>query len=295
MHATPRWWLPVVLAVVLGSVGIVQVQAEIDRRLAGYESEEQFLYLSQGDWVKRLSLGYDGLLACVYWTRAVQHFGRQRLAKGEHKMLYPLLDITTTLDPQLILAYRFGAVFLADEPPSGPGRPDLAIKLLYKGIKQNPDYWRFWYDLGFLYYRTLEDYPKAAAAFRAGARHPDALPWMEVMATRVEAEGASRETARFLWMEMYNSTDDPTIRNAAEAHLVGLQMDDEIELLQAVLQRYEQVTGHKAESFEQLVREGWADGAPLDPAGYPYRVGADGRVLIHPETPIITSRLGERQ
>jgi tetratricopeptide (TPR) repeat protein len=291
-----RQWLPVSLLIaLLGGYGILAVQAEVDQRLADYRVEEEFLYLSSGDWVKRLALGYDGLLACVYWTRAVQHFGRQRLAEGEYKVLYPLLDITTTLDPQLLLAYRFGAIFLAEEPPSGPGEADHAVQLLQKGIRNNPDYWRFWYDLGFLYYRTLKDYEKAAEAFRTGAQHPQALPWMGVMATKVAAEGASRDTARVLWREMHNSTDDPIIRNAAEAHLAGLQVDDQIDILRALLQRYEEATEQRAESFEQLYEEGWTNGVPLDPAGYPYRIGPDGRVLIHPETPIITSQLGERE
>jgi tetratricopeptide (TPR) repeat protein len=292
----PREWLPIaVLVAILGGYGILTVQTAVDRRLADYRVEEEFLYLSSGDWVKRLSLGYDGLLACVYWTRAVQHFGRQRLAKGKYRVLYPLLDITTTLDPQLLLAYRFGAIFLAEAPPSGPGEAEHAVQLLRKGIKENPDYWRFWYDLGFVYYRGLKDYQKAAEAFRTGAQHPEALPWMDVMATKVAAEGANRETARFLWMEMYNSTGDPIIRNAAEAHLTGLQMDEEIEILVAVCQRYEQATGRRPGSFEQLYRQGWTNGIPLDPAGYPYRLSPDGRVLIHPETPIITSQLGVRE
>lgn len=291
-----RRWLAIgLLVALLGGYGIVWLQESVDRSLAQYRVEEQFLYLSSGEWVKRLSLGYNGLVACIYWTRAVQHFGRQRLAKGEYKILYPLLDITTTLDPQLILAYRFGAIFLSEEPPGGPGQPEKGAALLKKGIRQNPDYWRFWYDLGFLYYRSLRDYERAAAAFRAGAKNPKADKWMEIMATKVEAEGADRETARFLWNEMYKSTDDPTIRQAARAHLTGLEMDDQIEALQRLLIRYEEKTGKTPRSFAQMAEDGWIPGIPLDPAGYPYRISPDGRVLIHPTTPIITSELGQRQ
>lgn len=292
----PHRWLAVgLLVALLSGYGIFRLQERIDGSLAHYRVEEQFLYLSSGAWVKRLSLGYDGLMACIYWTRAVQNFGRQRLAKGEYKILYPLLDITTTLDPQLILAYRFGAIFLSEEPPGGPGQPQEAVALLKKGIRQNPDYWRLWYDLGFLYYRSLHDYQGAAAAFRQGAKNPKADKWMDILATKVEAEGADRETARFLWNEMYKSTDDPTIREAARAHLIGLLMDDQIVVLQQVVKHYEEKTGKAPPSFAQMAREGWIQGIPLDPAGYPYRISADGRVLIDPETPILTSELGQRQ
>ena len=48
--------------------------------------------------LKRLSLGYEGLLADIYWTRAVQYFGSQHVHKSEdYRLLYPLLDLTATL------------------------------------------------------------------------------------------------------------------------------------------------------------------------------------------------------
>jgi tetratricopeptide (TPR) repeat protein len=291
-----RRWLPVVLlAALLGGFLLVQVQRRLDRVLVDYRTEEQILYLSSGEWVKRLSLGYDGLMACLYWTRAVQHFGRQHLGKKEYRLLHSLLDITTTLDPQLLLAYRFGALFLAEEPPGGPGRPDQAVALLEKGIHHNPDFWRFWYDLGFVYYRGLEDYQRAAQAFYKGAEHPDAAPWMRIMAAKVEAEGGTRESARFLWTELHNSTDDPVIRQSALSHLVGLRVDDEIEQLEAFLARYQEQTGRLPESFHQLAAAGVIRGIPLDPEGLPYQIAADGRVLLHRESPIITSSLGRRK
>ena len=38
---------------------------------------EEVLYHEFAQGIKRLSLGYDGLLADIYWTRAVQYFGRR--------------------------------------------------------------------------------------------------------------------------------------------------------------------------------------------------------------------------
>jgi len=293
---TSRRWLPpaLIIALVAGFL-LVRVQQRLDATLGDYRTKEQLLYLPSGEWVKRLSLGYDGLMACIYWTRAVQHFGRQRLGEKEYKLLYSLLDITTTLDPQLILAYRFGAIFLTEKPPGGPGRPDQGVTLLEKGIRQNPDYWRLWYDLGFVYYRGLQDYQRAAAAFYKGAEHPDAAHWMRVMAAKVEAEGATREHARFLWTELYNSTDDPTIRQSALSHLVGLRVDEEIEFLQGLVDRYGEKTGTRPRSFAELAAVGMIRGQPLDPLGDPYQIAPDGRVLLHPQSPIITSTLGRRE
>lgn len=293
---SPRHWLPLVLLVGL-VVGypLVRVQQRIDSRMHDYRIEEEILYLSSGNWVKRLAGGYDGLLACLYWTRAVQHYGRERLGRKRYHFLYNLVDITTSLDPQLLLAYRFGAVFLTETPPSGPGRPDLAIELLQKGIKNNPEYWRFWYDLGFVYYWSLRDYQKAAEAFRIGGEYPGARDWMKVMAARVAAEGGNRETARFLWRELYESTDDPAIRQNALNHLLGLRVDEDIEALEALLRRYREERGRWAVSFQELAQAGWLRGVPADPLGYPYQLGEEGQVLLHPESPITTSEEGRVQ
>ena len=290
-----RRWLPVaVLVALLGGAVIVHIQRYLDARMENFRVEGQELYLTSGEWVKRLSLGYDGLLACLYWTRAVQHFGRQHIVRGEYRLLYPLLDITTTLDPELILAYRFGAVFLTEEPPHGPGQPELAIKLLEKGLQQNPGYWRFYYDTGFVYYR-YKDYEKAAEAFLRGSRLPGADTWMRILAAKVAAEGGTRQTARALWQELYNSTDDPTIRASAELHLLGMRIDDEIEYLQSVVDRYIHQTGKVPADWRELAAAHLLPGRPLDPMGRPYRLKYDGTVLLDPQSRIFTSKLGWRE
>ena len=96
------------------------------------------LYIRSPGVARRAVLRYQGLAADVYWIRAIQHFGQEHLAPPPHVrtygLLYPLLDLTTTLDPYFSIAYRFGAIFLGEPYPGGPGRPDLAIALLNKGL-----------------------------------------------------------------------------------------------------------------------------------------------------------------
>ncbi|MBI4467313.1 MAG: tetratricopeptide repeat protein [Acidobacteria bacterium] len=291
-----RRWLPgAVLVALVGGYGIVCLQKCIDDALADRGTEQQLLYLSSPQWVKRLAMGYDGLLACIYWTRAVQHFGRERLGTQGYTLLYPLLDITTTLDPEFIWAYRFGSIFLTEEPPRGPGQPEKAIALLQKGLQQHPDDWRLWYDLGFVYYRSLKDYSRAAEAFYSGADKPGAGPWMRVMAAQIAAEGGSRRWARFLWTELYNSTKDRMVRDNALDHLAGLQVDDDIEILHTLLERYRKQTGKPAQSFQELVAAGLLRRLPADPVGYPYRLGPQGRVRLDPQSPITTSTLGREK
>src|SRR5215472_1220028 len=156
------WLLPISL--LLGFGGIWNLQHTIDAETAGLHQEQDDLVIRSGPLLKVISLEYAPLLADLYWTRAVQYYGNKHKLRDNHiPELWPLLDLTTTLDPHLLVAYRFGAIFLSDPAPQGAGRPDLAIQLIERGIKENPEYWRLYEDLGFIYYFNLRDYQKAAA------------------------------------------------------------------------------------------------------------------------------------
>ncbi len=295
-----RRWVPLVLLVgLIGGSAVVRVQQALDSSLTPLQAEVTELYLPSGEWVKRLSLGYDGLAACIYWTRAVQHYGHQRLeakagGRPNYALLYSLLDITTTLDPELILAYRFGAIFLTEPPPGGPGRPDLAVKLLEKGIAANPDQWRLLYDLGFVYYRA-GDSQRSSEAFHKGGQYPGAAPWMRVMAAKVLTEGGDREKSRALWYEVYQSTDDKAIQANALNHLAGLKVDDDIEQLEKLIQIHARKTGTPPQTWKDLIDAGALRGVPVDPAGFPYQLAPDGRVFLGRASPITTSTLGKQK
>ena len=100
---------------------------------------EDALYISSPKMVKRASLGFEGLMACIYWTRTVQYFGdRHAHGSRSYNELAPLLEITTALDPKMIPAYQFGATFLAPAPPNGAGEPRRAIELMKYGIQGFP-------------------------------------------------------------------------------------------------------------------------------------------------------------
>ena len=79
----------------------------------------------------------------------------------------------------------FGASFLAPQPPNGAGQPDRAIKLMEYGIAHNPDNWKLYYDLGFVYYTEVHDYKKASETFERGSRIPNAHPFMKILAARM--------------------------------------------------------------------------------------------------------------
>ena len=247
---------------------------------------EEVLYLNSPKLVKRLSLGYDGLLADIYWTRAVQYFGNRHMTgAGDYKLLAPLLELTTALDPKLTVAYQFGANFLGPRPPNGGGQPDKAIALLEYGIRNNPDDWKLYYELGFVYYYMQpKDYAHAAEAFARGTKVPEAHPFLSVMAAQMAQHAGEIETSRMLWQAAYATTQEELIRKNAVAHLRALKVDEDVTELDKLVAAYRERTGVLPSSFSVLIGAGMLRGVPVDPDGKPYKLLADGRIeLRNPE------------
>lgn len=267
---------------------IAVLQAKIDAASSAVNQENSELLLRSGAAVRRMSLGYDSLAADVYWTRAVQYFGtRVGVSGAKFEQLFPLLDIATTLDPKLIVAYRFGAIFLSEPPPAGAGRTDLAIELVKRGMAENPDNWYLPSDLGFLYYWRLKDYPAAAAAYLEGSKIPNAPSWMKIMAALVAQRGGSIETSRIIWTQIYNSTQDKNVRDRAIRTLRGLRALEDEETLDGLAQQYKNRWGHFPASSSDLRDAGLLRGNPVDPEGYPYVFGPDGKSRLDRQSPIV--------
>lgn len=260
-------------------------------RMRGDGLKEEELYLPSGAVLKKLSLGYSGLLADIYWTRAVQYFGELHHEKAmRYRLLYPLLDITTQLDPHLAVAYEFGSIFLSQAPPEGAGEPEKAVELVRRGIRENPNFWRLYADLGYIQAMELHDYKAASASFLEGSKIPGARPWMKVMAAAMAEHGGEAETARFLWSRLLESADDKMIRQNAIRHLRALQVGDDVQRLEALVAEYVGRTGTQPQNFAPLIAAGWLRGTPVDPLGRPYRLSADGHVYVQDsaELPFIT-------
>ncbi len=250
-------------------------------RLRPQATLEDVLYISSPKILKRASLGYDGLLADIYWTRAVQYFGgRHAGGMSSFDLLAPLLEITTNLDPHLVVAYEFGGNFLAPPSPNGAGQPDRAISLLEYGIRNNPNEWRLYYNLGFVYYMDLKDYAHAADAFERGSQVPNAHPFLKVLAAQMAQHAGEFQTARMLWATTYQTTQDRQIRQNAAEHLRDLKLDEDVTNLQAAVTRFGEKTGRLPTSIYELARVEGLPGVPIDPSGKPYKMDERGRILV---------------
>jgi tetratricopeptide (TPR) repeat protein len=304
---TGRTQLPIVYTVVgvlvLGAMSVWLQKVRDARYPLGF-SQEETLYLTQRA-TGRLVFTHRSLAADLYWIRAIQYFGgrtqRAQREAGtflvpppalaadppvEFSLLYPLLDITTTLDPRFNIAYRFGAIFLSEGYPHGPGRPDQAVALLEKALRTSPDKWQFWEDIGFVYYWNEHDYAKAAAAFMRGADIDGSPWWLRSMAATTLAKGGDRNASRLLWRQMGETANNEYARNAARLKLQQLDALEIIERLQKGVDAFSARRGAPVTSWNDLIATGLLPGVPLDPAMVPYEVQEGSKVTVSRQSPL---------
>jgi len=271
---------------VLGLTGFVAIARWLDthRPKIDTEIQQESLYLT-GNALRRLSLSFNGLVADWYWMRSLQYVGGKILNAPAHvqlddlgqldlKLLAPMLDVATTLDPEFMEPYQYAAVVLPaiDE--------EEAIRITKKGIAANPAQWRLHQHLGYIYWQR-GDYAAAGDAYSQGAKIPGAPPWIEAMKARMAAEGGSRNFAREIYTRMYEQAGDSKIKETARLRLLQLDSMDQRDVIRKLVAIYQTRVGRCPASWREIepllraARLPLVGGRPIDPAGTPYLLLTD--------------------
>jgi tetratricopeptide (TPR) repeat protein len=230
---------------------------------------------------RRMSLAFNGLAADWYWLRSLQYVGR-KVDAYQHTFtlddmgplgmnnLGALLEQATTLDPQFMAAYEFGAVVL----PSIDR--DAAVRLVEKGIRENPHEWRLYHQLGYIHWQAGR-FKEASEAYATGARLAGAPNWMHVMAAQMNVQGGSPQLAREMYQRMYEEATDEQVRTLALRRLAQLTSLDERERIRRALADFQAHASRCPASWREVAPalralglKLAADGTPLDPTGLPY-------------------------
>ncbi len=247
----------------------------------------------QGKKLRGWSLGSEGLLADWYWMRSLQYIGDKVVNSKEEfinvedlrpltpRLLYPLLDNATDLDPQFMAAFSYGSIVLPAIDP------EQAIALTKKGIAANPESWRLYQYLGYIYWRQKR-FEEAAATSDRGPRIAGAPPFMRQMVAAMKTQGGSRETAREIYLQMRDEAEDQQSRENAELRLLELVALDELDAINAALRSTAERTGKCPPSLRQIISSLQdarlnggrafrldANGDLADPLGFPYRLNSE--------------------
>ncbi len=288
------------LAAVLIGFGLVFVLSNFvkEKRPALPENYVDQDLALQGKRLKGFSLGFEGLIADWYWMQSLQYIGDkvmktegyidlENLQPLNPRLLYPMLDNATDLDPQFLSVYSYGAVVL---PAIDPAQ---AIKITEKGIANNPREWRLYQHLGYIYWR-LQNYEKAAEVYDEGAKIEGAPPFFRLMTAQMKNQGGSRETARAIYEQMLREAPDAPTRDNAQAYLLKLDSLDERDAMQPALTEFQKRNNRCAANWGEMfpllrnlktargkpLRFDAATFAPVDPSNAPYLLQNDGRCNV---------------
>ena len=271
-----------VLLIIAGLIAAISVSRWIDghRGPLNAGADDESLYLN-GKTARRISLAFNGLAADWYWMRSLQYVGKKiinlpdnveldNLGQLNLKTLAPLLDTATTLDPQFLDPYEYAAVVLPSVDVN------QAIRITKKGIDANPNAWKLYQHLGYIYWQQ-KDFQAAADAYGRGAAIPGAPTFFSAMNARMLAEGGSRDTAREIYRQMFEQSNDDSVKDMARRRLMQIDSMDERDLLRKLLTAYQTRTGHCPATWKEVepvlrsLRVPLAvDAAPMDPSGAPY-------------------------
>ncbi|HKW12889.1 MAG TPA: hypothetical protein VJS69_00235 [Candidatus Krumholzibacteria bacterium] len=178
------------------------------------------LYLPSGKFMEQASLDYPELASDMVWFQAVQYYGGYRLSQHDLAYFGGLIDIVTELDPHFEFPYIFGAVVMAQDM----GDIDRGIRLLKRGMGNNPTMYELPFEIGFLYYTVARDDSAAARYFDLASRLPGGKDRAGRFAAFVYSRAGHTQTSIRMWQEIANDPDEqPYLRDLAKHYLQELE------------------------------------------------------------------------
>jgi tetratricopeptide (TPR) repeat protein len=118
-------------------------------------------------------VGFREVLAGILWVRADEFFH-----SGNYDAILPIVRLVTILDPHQIDVYVTGAWHMGYNFTDEDQRSDRrylapALMLLEEGIRNNPNTYEMWFELGWMKYHKIQDFPGAVVAFEKAVTFDD--------------------------------------------------------------------------------------------------------------------------
>jgi hypothetical protein len=189
-------------------------------------------------------------IADLYYLDMVQYYG-EHLKSGELDALPAMVDLVTQLSPHFQRPYEFGAFALIDA-----GRPDLSVKYLERGFKENPGQWGFPSLLAYFAYEygpgTKEENDLAAARwYEKAAAIPGSPSFLLRLAAVLSGKAGELQKSVTMWGQVYASGDKYSRQKAVDG-LEKILPPDKTARMKALAPLYD--TMPKVE-FQALIAE----------------------------------------
>lgn len=268
MTARAAVWSPrgrMALCAVTGLLLAALVQGRIEGS-KGSGAVHPLLYLPSGKYLRVVSLGFEELAADILYLWSIQYYGHYDIKDRYGYLQHIYGQMITELDPHYLDPYLVGAMIMAVEAR----QPEMALRLLDKGVENNPDKWIMAFEAGFLCYNDLHDYRRAAYYFKKAIEAPGAHPLVRRLYAEMHNRAGDKRTSLREWSEIYRTSDDPYVRNVAWNHVHDLKVDVDVADLKSAVSRFRDRAGRAPRRLRELVASGVVGALPSDPEGRQY-------------------------
>ncbi len=265
--------LPAVL-VVWGFVVCYLLQIGIDRageKRMREKAIEELMYFPSGQFIRQATIEYQVLAADFVWLRAIQYYGHHLMTDRKYEWLGHVFEILAVLDPKFVGAYHFGAITLAWDAR----KPQEAVDFLIRGMRANPVSWELPFDAAFISFMQLRDYERAGVLFDIASRLPGAWQITARWAAVAMSRAGDFETARQMWREIYENTENRALRELVIRQLRNLKLEEGLAVLQSAVDRFRDDKGRPPNRLSELLAAGYLQRIPEEPYGGSFYLDGD--------------------
>jgi hypothetical protein len=266
-----RFELVLIASLVLAGASIYGTNRWLEARTVEHAVSGDIGVLPDGNIVRVLSLGFERLVADLFWIRTVYYVGDEASSRTGWPSAERLADLVTDIDPHFDSAYVLMASVL-----NGLRRdPDAAIRLLEKGAAVS-SYWRIHFLLGFQYFMEKRDYVRGAQSLQRAVDH-GGPGYLQFLVSRLYSNAGDPTTAmQFIALRLKNE-EQPEVRAQLEKRLSDLWINRDLALIDAAIASYTEKHHRAPKDIRVLVSEGWLQALPRDPKGGEYEIFSDGK------------------
>ena len=238
----------------------------LEQRIAVARATGDVGPLPDGKVLRVLALGFDRLLADLFWLRTVYYVGDEVSAAAGYPAVTRLANLVTDIDP----GFRTVYVVMSGAVGALKGDPDASIALLEKGV-EHVDYWKLHFLLGFNYFIERLDYARAAEQMRI-ASSKGGPPYLPLLAARLYAQAGDPGTALAFIQARLAETEHEETRQALQKRYWDLWITRDIRAIDQAIATWRERHGSEPSDMNALLTAGLLEREPIDPKGGRYRI-----------------------
>jgi hypothetical protein len=262
-----RFEILLVTGLCLAGVAVHCTNLWLEDHIAVKEIPGEVGLLPDGKMLRVASLGFDRLVADLFWLRTVNYIGDERAAKVGYPAAQRLVELVTDVDPEFRTAYSVMNTVLTVLSP----QVDAAIALLEKGI-HHIAWWKLHFLQGYNYFHEKGDYRRAAEQIRLAATLPGGPPYLPRLAARLYASGGDPDAALQFVLARIDYADSEPERRKLIRRARDLRIVRDLRELNRAIEAYAGVHDGPPSDIALLVEAGFISAEPRDPEGGVYRI-----------------------